>query len=115
MSFPIPSHLPRQIDMSSQILSKLDSVTFQSLDSAVASSWLVELDESIRATKVRSSRELSRRQLNCDEQKRIHDRIHANFPAFETQLNSARSAQRQLQGLERDVDTLKHSVSDPEV
>lgn len=53
MTFPIPSHLPRQVDVSSQILSKLDSVTFQSLDSTVASSWRTELDESIRLTKVR--------------------------------------------------------------
>ena len=47
------SALPRQLDVSSQILSKLDSVTFSSLDSTVASSWRAELDESIRLTKVR--------------------------------------------------------------
>ncbi|KAF8448945.1 hypothetical protein L210DRAFT_3388459 [Boletus edulis BED1] len=92
-----PSHLPRQVDVSSQILSKLDSVTFQSLDSAVASSWRAGLDESIHLTK-----------------KRIHDRIHANLPAFEAQLASARSAQQRLQGLTSDVDALNHAVLDPE-
>ncbi|KAF8548939.1 hypothetical protein OG21DRAFT_1515713 [Imleria badia] len=92
-----PSHLPRQVDVSSQILSKLDSATFQSLDSTVASSWRAELDESIRLTK-----------------KRIHDRVHANLPAFEAQLASARSAQQRLQGLANDVDALNHAVSDPE-
>ncbi|KAG8221009.1 hypothetical protein J3R82DRAFT_2518 [Butyriboletus roseoflavus] len=97
MTFSIPSHLPRQVDVSSQILSKLDSVTFQSLDSTVASSWRAELDESIRLTK-----------------KRIHDRIHANLPAFETQLASARSAQQRLRGLASDVDALQRAVSDPE-
>jgi len=39
-------------DVSSQILSKLDSVSFHSLDSTIASSWRAELDESIRLTKV---------------------------------------------------------------
>ena len=49
------SALPKQLDVSSQILSKFDSVTFISLDSTVASSWRAELDESIRLTKVRCS------------------------------------------------------------
>ena len=52
MAFPIPDHLPRKIDVSSNVLSKLDSITFQSLDSSVASSYRAELDESIRLTKV---------------------------------------------------------------
>ena len=43
----------RQVDVSSEVLSKLDSATFHSLDSNVASSWRAELDESIRLTKVR--------------------------------------------------------------
>jgi len=52
MAFPIPDHLPRQLDVSSSVLSKIDSVTLQSLNSSVASSWRAELDESIRLTKV---------------------------------------------------------------
>ena len=50
-----------------------------------------------------------------DEQKRIHDRIHADLPAFETQLASAGSAQQRLQGLASDVDALNRVVSDSEV
>ncbi|KAI9456935.1 hypothetical protein HD554DRAFT_2177861 [Boletus coccyginus] len=84
-------------DVSSQILSKLDSVSFHSLDSTVASSWRAELDESIRLAK-----------------ERIHDRIHASLPAFEAQLAAAKSAQQRLQGLANDVDALNRTVSDPE-
>ncbi|KAG6381687.1 hypothetical protein JVT61DRAFT_288 [Boletus reticuloceps] len=109
-----PSHLPRQVDVSSQILSKLDSVTFQSLDSTVASSWRAELDESIHLNKVRRFPYSSGQHLHRDEQKRIHDRIHANLPAFEAQLASARSAQQRLRGLASDVDALNHAVLDPE-
>ncbi|KAF9240649.1 hypothetical protein BU15DRAFT_73879 [Melanogaster broomeanus] len=96
MAFPVPSHL-RKVDVSSHILSKLDSVTFQTLDSAVASSWRTELDESIRRTK-----------------KQIHDRIHTDLPAFEAQLASAKSAQQRLHALSRDVDALNRAVRDPE-
>ncbi|KAH7890837.1 hypothetical protein F5I97DRAFT_1923327 [Phlebopus sp. FC_14] len=96
MAFPLPSHLPRKVDVSSQILSKLDSVTYQSLDSSVASSWLAELDESISLTK-----------------KRLHDRIHADLLTFEVQLSSAKSAQERLRVLSDDVDALKAAVSDP--
>lgn len=52
MSFPLPDHLPRQLDVSSNVLSKFDSVTLQSLNSSFASSCKAELDESIRLTKV---------------------------------------------------------------
>ncbi|KAF9224001.1 hypothetical protein BS17DRAFT_795581 [Gyrodon lividus] len=97
MAFPIPSHLPRKVDVSSQILSKLDSVTFQTLDSAVASSWRTELDESI-----------------CLSKKRIYDRIHADLPAFEAQLASAKSAQQRLLTLSSNVDALNRAVWDPE-
>ncbi|KIK93519.1 hypothetical protein PAXRUDRAFT_828885 [Paxillus rubicundulus Ve08.2h10] len=97
MAFLVPSHLPRKDDVSSQILSKLDSVTFQTLDSAVASSWRTELDESIRLSK-----------------KQIHDRIHADLPAFEAQLVSAKSAQQRLCALSSDVDALHRAVRDPE-
>ncbi|KAF8845113.1 hypothetical protein BDN67DRAFT_920456 [Paxillus ammoniavirescens] len=97
MAFTVPSHLPRKVDVSSQILSKLDSVTFQTLDSAVASSWRTELDESIRLSK-----------------KQIHDRIHADLPAFEDQLVSAKSAQQRLYALSSDVDALHRAVRDPE-
>ena len=52
MAFPIPSHLPRQQDVSSKILSKIDEATSQTLDASLASSWLAELDETIQLTKV---------------------------------------------------------------
>lgn len=52
MAFPIPSHLPRKQDVSSRILSKIDSATYQSLNPTITSSWLNELDETIQATKV---------------------------------------------------------------
>lgn len=55
MAFPIPSHLPRRAppqDVSSQILSKIDSATNQTLNSALVSSWLTELEVSIQTTKV---------------------------------------------------------------
>ena len=55
MAFPIPSHLPRRStpqDVSTKILSKLDAATSKTLNSALTTSWLVELDESIQATKV---------------------------------------------------------------
>ena len=52
MAFPIPAHLPRKHDVLSQILSKLDTATYRTLDSALASTWLDELDETIQTTKV---------------------------------------------------------------
>jgi hypothetical protein len=56
MAFPIPSHLPRKSnnvqDVSSKILSKLDEATNQTLNAAMTTSWIVELDETILLTKV---------------------------------------------------------------
>jgi len=52
MAFPIPAQLPREHDVSSQILSKLDAATYGTLNSALVSTWLNELDESIQTTKV---------------------------------------------------------------
>lgn len=56
MAFPVPEHLPRRpvpVDVSSKILYKIDSATKETLNSALASSWIRELDESILSTKVR--------------------------------------------------------------
>jgi hypothetical protein len=52
MAFPIPSHLPRQQDVSSKMLSKIDEATGQSLNATLASSWVAELDQTIQLTKV---------------------------------------------------------------
>ncbi|KAH7921288.1 hypothetical protein BV22DRAFT_1072517, partial [Leucogyrophana mollusca] len=97
MAFPLPTHLPRKLDVSSQILSKLDSVTVQSLTSSVASSWRCELEESINLAK-----------------KRIHDRIHEDLPAFERQLASSRSVQARLRSLSDNIESLNNVLSEPE-
>jgi hypothetical protein len=58
MAFPIPSHLPRRPnphDVSSNILSKIDDATSHTLNASLASSWLTELEDSIRAIKVGST------------------------------------------------------------
>lgn len=52
MAFPIPSHLPRKQDVSSRILNKIGEATNQTLNAAIARSWVEELDETIRQTKV---------------------------------------------------------------
>ncbi|KAJ7170492.1 hypothetical protein C8R43DRAFT_981936 [Mycena crocata] len=100
MAFPVPSHLPRRPnpqDVSSEILTKIDQATNQTLSASLATSWLTELDETIRATKGR-----------------IHDRIHADLPKFEQQLESSKSVQTRLRTLSSDVDGLSRTLSDPE-
>ncbi|KAL4065838.1 hypothetical protein J3A83DRAFT_4261051 [Scleroderma citrinum] len=97
MAFPLPSHLPRKVDVSSQILSKLDSTTWKTLDSSVGLSWRTELDECIRQTK-----------------NRIHERIRSESAAFDAQLSSAKSAQERLSNMSHGVNTLTHTVFDPE-
>ncbi|KAI6113039.1 hypothetical protein F5141DRAFT_1111163 [Pisolithus sp. B1] len=97
MAFPLPSHLPRKVDVSSQILSKLDSATWQTLNSSVALSWCKELDECINQAK-----------------NRIHDRIRSDIAAFDTQLSSAKSAQERLSTLSDGINSLNRSVFDPE-
>ncbi|KAJ7623164.1 hypothetical protein FB45DRAFT_752778 [Roridomyces roridus] len=100
MAFPVPSHLPRRPhpqDVSSQILAKIDQATNKTLTASVASSWLTELDETIHATK-----------------SQIHDRIHADLPTFEQQLESSKSVQTRLQSLSSNVDELSQTLSDPE-
>lgn len=97
MAFPLPSHLPRKVDVSSEILSKLDSATWQTLNSSVASSWCKELDECISQTK-----------------RQIHDRIRSDITAFDVQLSSAKSAQERLSTLSHGINSLNQSVFDPE-
>ena len=56
MAFPIPDHLPKrptQVDVSSQILYKIDAATKDTLSASLASSWVQELEDSIQGTKVR--------------------------------------------------------------
>ncbi|KAG1746530.1 uncharacterized protein EDB91DRAFT_1117434 [Suillus paluster] len=95
MAFPIPDHLPRQLDVSSNVLSKIDSATLQSLNSSVASSCRAELDESIQLTK-----------------KRIHDRIRADSSSFQRQLSSAKSVKERLDTLSGHVQALSVALSD---
>ncbi|KAG7445004.1 uncharacterized protein BT62DRAFT_951320 [Guyanagaster necrorhizus] len=100
MAFLIPSHLPRRAlpqDVSSSILNKIDAATNESLNAALASSWIQELNDIIYATK-----------------KRIHERIHEDFPKFEQQLASAKSLQTRLQSLTREIDGLSDKLSRPE-
>lgn len=55
MAFEVPSHLPRAgnpVDISSNILSKVDEATAGTLTASLASSWLADLDETISSTKV---------------------------------------------------------------
>ncbi|KAK0466988.1 Centromere/kinetochore Zw10-domain-containing protein [Desarmillaria tabescens] len=100
MAFPIPSHLPRRAppqDVSSSILNKIDAATNESLNAALASSWIQELNDTIYATK-----------------KRIRERIHEDLPQFEQQLASAKSVQTRLQSLTSEVDSLSDKLSRPE-
>ncbi|KAK0202563.1 hypothetical protein DFS33DRAFT_910256 [Desarmillaria ectypa] len=100
MAFPIPSHLPRRAppqDVSSSILNQIDAATNGSLNAALASSWIQELNDTIYATK-----------------KRIHERIHEDLPQFEQQLASTKSVQTRLQSLTSEVDDLSDKLSRPE-
>ncbi|KAJ4475078.1 hypothetical protein J3R30DRAFT_3506442 [Lentinula aciculospora] len=100
MAFPIPSHLPRRAmpqDATSKILSTMDEATHKSLTASLAKSWLEELDATIQSTK-----------------ERIHDRIHADLPEFERQLQTSKSVQTRLRTLTVEVDSLNHSLHDPE-
>lgn len=56
MAFPIPSHLPRKRDndVSTKLLTKMSEVTTKALTFELASSWVSELDTTIRDTKVSS-------------------------------------------------------------
>ncbi|KAF9454310.1 hypothetical protein P691DRAFT_717761 [Macrolepiota fuliginosa MF-IS2] len=97
MAFPIPSHLPRKQDVSSKILNKIDSATYKSLNAALTSTWLNELDETIQATKTR-----------------LHERIQSDLPQFQHQLESANTIQTRLQTLANNVDSLNATVTDPQ-
>ncbi|KAG5647875.1 hypothetical protein DXG03_007799 [Asterophora parasitica] len=99
MAFPIPAHLPRRPnpqDVSSQILSKIDAATNQTLNSALASSWLSELKLTIDSTK-----------------RRIHERIQDDLPEFQRQLAASKSVQERLQTLSTNVESLSESASNP--
>ena len=48
-------------------------------------------------------------------QRRIHDRVQSDLPAFESQLSTARSVQERLKQLGSNVDNLHHSITDTEV
>ncbi|KAF7356519.1 Dsl1-C domain-containing protein [Mycena venus] len=99
MAFPVPSHLPRRPnpqDVSSEILMKIDQATNQTLTASLATSWLAELEDTIRATETH-----------------IHDRIHLDLPQFEQQLESSKSVQTRLQSLVSNVDELNQTLSDP--
>ncbi|KAJ7759219.1 hypothetical protein B0H16DRAFT_1885130 [Mycena metata] len=100
MAFPIPAHLPRRQnpqDVSSEILTKIDQATGKTLNASLASSWLAELEDTIRATKTH-----------------IHDRIHRDLPQFEQQLETSKSVQTRLQTLVGNVDGLNQTLSDPQ-
>ncbi|KAJ3505163.1 hypothetical protein NMY22_g17683 [Coprinellus aureogranulatus] len=100
MAFPVPSHLPRKPaveDVTSKILTSIDQATFQSINSALATSWVAELDESIRSTKGR-----------------IHSRIQEDLPLFKRQLETSKSVQARLQHISKEVDVLNDVISNPQ-
>ncbi|KAG6868072.1 hypothetical protein C0993_007805 [Termitomyces sp. T159_Od127] len=100
MAFPIPTHLPRRAtpqDVSSRILSKIDAATNKTLNAALASSWVSELDEAIALTKAR-----------------LHERVQKDLSLFQRQLAASKDVQERFRTLSVDVDTLSNSVSDPE-
>ncbi|KAI0629379.1 hypothetical protein C8Q77DRAFT_1202629 [Trametes polyzona] len=100
MAFPIPSHLPRKKDardISTQILTKVSETTLKELKASVASSWVVELEDTITVTK-----------------NRIHERISSDLPHFERQLATSISVQERLRSLTQNVDTLDQSISNHE-
>ncbi|KAG6850756.1 hypothetical protein H0H93_008794, partial [Arthromyces matolae] len=101
MAFPIPDHLPRRAtaqDVSSRILSKIDAATNKTLNAALATSWVTELDETITSTKTR-----------------LHERIQKDLPDFQRQLAASRSIEERLRSLTTSVETLNNSVSNPEL
>ncbi|KAI0061027.1 hypothetical protein BV25DRAFT_1782681, partial [Artomyces pyxidatus] len=96
MAFPVPSHLPRKgipQDVSSQILSKVSATDVKSLNAELALSWIEELDDTILQTKTK-----------------IHDRIHADLPEFEQQLETSKSVQDRLKTLTTNVDGLSNTT-----
>ncbi|GLB41696.1 putative centromere/kinetochore Zw10 [Lyophyllum shimeji] len=100
MAFPIPAHLPRRPnpqDVSSQILSKIDAATKQSLNATLAASWVSELEQTIKSTK-----------------ERIHERIQSDLPEFQRQLAASKSVQERLQTLTTNVDALNDSICNEE-
>ncbi|KII87318.1 hypothetical protein PLICRDRAFT_112767 [Plicaturopsis crispa FD-325 SS-3] len=100
MAFEVPSHLPRSgnpLDISSNILSKVDEATAGTLTASHASSWLADLDETISLTK-----------------KRIHERIHDDLPNFERQLSSAKSVRLRLESLAENVGVLDEKLTNSE-
>ncbi|KAF8659809.1 hypothetical protein AX16_001694 [Volvariella volvacea WC 439] len=97
MAFPIPSHLPRRAhpqEISSQILSRVDSATNASLNADLVATWLHDLDEQINATK-----------------KRLYERIKKDKDTYDEQFTLAQSVQVRLQTLTANVDTLTDSIS----
>ena len=55
MAFPVPIHLQKKqpTDVSSAILGRIADADAKSLNAALAQSWITDLDDSIRAAKVR--------------------------------------------------------------
>ncbi|KAI0697828.1 hypothetical protein C8T65DRAFT_614507 [Cerioporus squamosus] len=97
MAFPLPSHLPRKKDardVSTQILTRISETPSKALRAEVASSWVAELDDTIKVTKTR-----------------IHERISGDLPDFERQLATSISVQERLRSLSHNVDALSESIS----
>ncbi|KAI0773308.1 hypothetical protein BD413DRAFT_541034 [Trametes elegans] len=96
MAFPIPSHLPRKQDVrdvSTQVLTKISEATFKDLNAVAASSWVAELDDTIRLTK-----------------NHIHGRISSDLPNFERQHASSVSVQERFQSLSQSVNQLNENL-----
>ncbi|TEB33183.1 hypothetical protein FA13DRAFT_1730944 [Coprinellus micaceus] len=99
MAFTVPSHLPRKPannDVTSKILSSIDSASLQSINSSLATSWVAELDESIHSTK-----------------ERIHSRIQEDLPLFKHQLETSKSVQTRLKHITEEAEVLNEVISNP--
>lgn len=101
MAFPIPEHLPQKpkpVDISTQILTKISDTSLKLLNASLASTWVQELDKSIREAK-----------------EQIHARINEDLPAFNRYLASSISAQERLQSLTQNVNALDASLNESEL
>lgn len=104
-------------DISTQILTKVSETPLKALNAKLASSWVAELDETIKSTKVRPNASVlhAHRQSDQGYQVQIHERISSDLPDFERQLATAVSVQERLRSLSQNVDDISESISDPQV
>lgn len=116
MAFPIPSHLSKKqpTDVSSAVLGRISDADSKSLSAALAEVWIADLDESIRAAKVRSLFTSALLDRSSYFQQLIHERIQRDLPSFSYQLAAAESIRSRFCTLKENTDKLSHSISNPQ-